>query len=187
MVPAMIETVKAARKAGLPVVWLNMGFHKGDLKTIPPSYLDVSAKRDGVPFGESIGKLADGTDKGGKLARGSWNADLYGELKPLAEEGIKAGTDVLLWKNRFSGLTGHQPLNVWLSENQITTTFFCGTATDNCVYSTFVDAYYLGYDCILVKDLCATHRPDYVAQTIFSASEMRGWRSDSESLRAALE
>jgi nicotinamidase-related amidase len=79
-----------------------------------------------VTFGESIGKLDDGTDMGGKLSKGSWNSELYGPLKELAEEGIKAGTDVWVWKNRYSGLTGSQPLNLWLEENDITTCFFGG-------------------------------------------------------------
>ncbi|KZT52579.1 Isochorismatase hydrolase [Calocera cornea HHB12733] len=186
MIPTMIESVKAARKAGMPVVWCNMGFHKADLKTIPPSYLYSSYRRDKKVFGESIGALDDGTDMGGKLAKGSWNAQLYGPLKELADEGIAAGTDVWLWKNRYSGLTGSQPLNLWLEENDITTTFFGGVNTDICVWGTMADAYYLGYDIILVKDLAATGNPDYVTQTAYFATEMRGWTTDAASLEAAL-
>ncbi|EJU00521.1 Isochorismatase hydrolase [Dacryopinax primogenitus] len=187
MIPTLIETVKACRKAGMPVVWCNMGFSKSDVKNIPPAYFYSSYRRDKTFFGQSIGKLDDGSDMGAKLARGSWNADLFGALKEIAEEGIKAGTDTWLWKIRYSGLTGSQPLNTWLEQNEITTTFFGGVNTDVCVYGTLADAYYLGYDAILVRDLAATGNPEFVTQTAYFATEMRGWTTDSKSLLAALE
>jgi len=187
LIPATIESVKACRKAGMPVVWCNMGFHAGDLRTLPPAYLYHSYRRDKLAFGESIGKLEDGSDMGGKLTKGSWNAELYGPLKELAEDGIKSGTDVWLWKNRYSGLTGSQPLNLWLEDNEISTTFYGGVNTDICVWGTMSDAYYLGYDIIMVKDLAATHAPEFATETAYFSTEMRGWTTDSKSLIAALE
>jgi hypothetical protein len=41
---------------------------------------------------------------GAKLMRGSWNADVYGPLSPLAAEGIANGTDLWFHKSKSSSL-----------------------------------------------------------------------------------
>ena len=47
-----------------------------------------------------------------------------------------------------------------------TTLFFAGVNTDRCVFSTLQDANFLGYDCILVEDACATVSPQFVTDAI---------------------
>jgi len=191
-VPIMMETVQACRKAGIPVVWCNMGMHEGDQYTLPPSYIYMSYKRDGVVYGENIGTTsvpghAEPIDMGGKLIRGSWNAELWGPLKEFAEEGIKAGTDVHIWKNRFSALCGQQPLELWLQDNQITTTLWGGVMTDVCVWGSMLDAYYKGYDMIMVKELSNTTNPDHVIKTVHGKTEQWGWLTDAQSLLEGIE
>jgi len=191
-VPIMMETVKACRKAGIPVVWCNMGMHAGDKYTLPPSYIYMSYKRDGAVYGDSIGTVSvpgssKPIDMGGKLIRGSWNAELWGPLKEFAEEGIAAGTDVHIWKNRFSALCGFQPLEQWLIDNQITTTMWGGVATDVCVWGSMIDAYYKGYDMILVKELANTRNPEFVTKTAYQKTENWGWLTDAKSLMEGID
>lgn len=79
----------------------------------------------------------------------------------------------------MSGLWGYQTsLDLFLKENGITTLFFAGVNADQvgidwlyyifaghrallqCVSGTLVDAYFRGYDCIVVKDAVATTSPE---------------------------
>ncbi|KAF8642314.1 hypothetical protein AX16_009584 [Volvariella volvacea WC 439] len=60
----------------------------------------------------------------------------------------------------MSGLWGYQSaLDLFLKENGIQTLFFAGVNTDQCVLGTLADAYFRGYDCILVEDATATTSP----------------------------
>jgi nicotinamidase-related amidase len=191
-VPVMMDTVRACRKAGIKVVWCNMGMTIADKARLPPSYIYMSTKRDGVPYGENIGKVsvagqAEPIDMGPKLRQGSWNAELWGPLKEFAEEGYKAGTDVHIWKNRYSALCGHQPLGLWLQENGITTTLWGGVATDVCVWGSMIDAYYLGYDMIMVKELANTTGPEHVKLTAWGKTEQWGWMTDAKSVIEGIE
>ncbi|EJT96760.1 Isochorismatase hydrolase [Dacryopinax primogenitus] len=191
-VPLMMETVCSCRKAGIPVVWCNMGMNEADRYTLPPSYLAMSYKRDNATFNQSIGTVsipgqAKPIDMGGKLIKGSWNAELWGPLKAFAEEGYKLGTDVHIWKNRFSALCGHQPLELWLQENQITTTLWGGVVTDVCVWGSMLDAYYKGYDMVMVKELANTTSPDFVVKTAYRNTENWGWLTSTSSLMEGIE
>ena len=97
---------------------------------------------------------------GRKLIRGAWNAQSYGPLYTSQQSGLAAGTDFYFNKNRLSGLWGAEtPLSLWLKENGLTTLFFGGVNIDQCVWSTLVDAYFRGYDVILVDDASATVSP----------------------------
>lgn len=80
----------------------------------------------------------------------------------------------------MSGLWGYQTaLDLFLKENGITTLFFGGVNADQvcpmwsvclhgilhlimrqCVLGTVVDAYFRGYDCIVVEDITATSSPE---------------------------
>lgn len=60
----------------------------------------------------------------------------------------------------MSGLWGYQTaLDLYLKENGITTLLFGGVNADQCVLGTLTDAYFRGYDCILVEDITATSSP----------------------------
>ena len=141
-----------------------------------------------VPLGENIGEI-DGKPMGPKLFRGTWNSELYDELKPFAQKGVDAGTDVLIWKNRFSALHGQQPLETYLNDQGINSVFVCGVMTDVCVYGTWLDAYYKvnripcdlgsevrlrllqGYDAVYISDLSCTHNPQFVTQAAHLSAE----------------
>ena len=86
---------------------------------------------------------------------------------------------------RISGLWGYQSaLDLYLQENGITTLLFGGVNTDQvlfsfvfilqanpspwqCVGGTLVDAYFRGYDCVLVSDITATTSPAGALESVF--------------------
>lgn len=87
---------------------------------------------------------------------GSWNAQLY---KTVADA-CDPAADVVCHKDRVSGLwNGKTAFSDALKEHGIHTLLFAGVNTNQCVHGTFLDAYYRGYDCILVEDCCATKTP----------------------------
>jgi nicotinamidase-related amidase len=99
----------------------------GPLRT--PSSSGLALRARAVPLGEPLGPSIDGKELGPALGKGSYNAELYGPLKALAEEGVAAGTDVVLGKNRLSGLWGgSSALGSYLDFNEIRTLFFAGGA-----------------------------------------------------------
>ena len=86
---------------------------------------------------------------------------------------------------RMSGLWGYQSaLDLYLQENGITTLLFGGVNADQvlfssmiilqanatrwqCVGGTLVDAYFRGYDCVLVSDITATTSPAGGLENVF--------------------
>lgn len=135
-----IELVESFRENGIKVAWVNWGLNNFDLATMGPFWRD--SKGNDMGMVEDSGKIIDA---GPQLMAGSWNVQPYGALKKVVTDGVKAGTDVLLNKNRLSGLWGAQtPFGMFLQENEITTIFIGGVDADQCVRSTFIDATFKG-------------------------------------------
>ncbi|SJL05642.1 uncharacterized protein ARMOST_08988 [Armillaria ostoyae] len=172
-----MKLVPAAREKDIKVLWVwvtsipasptcpdpermeisrNWGLTDPELQTIPPSLVRGFTKAGRGGFGSELpgafGRL---------LMRDALNSDLYGPLQEEYLKGKDLGTDVWIHKNRMSGLWGYQSaLDLFLAENGITTLFFAGVNTDQCVLGTLVDAYFRGYDCVLLKDATATTSPE---------------------------
>ncbi|RKU41796.1 hypothetical protein DL546_001503 [Coniochaeta pulveracea] len=190
IVNTTVNLVKAFRQGGMKVLWTNWGLDDFDLLTMPPAFLDGFSTNSSstTTFGSDMG-IVPGTNisAGTKLMRGSWNAGLYGPLAPLAEDGIANGTDLWFHKNRLSGLWGAQtPLGLYLQENQITTLFFGGVNADQCVWSTFIDAYFKGYDVVYVEDISATTSPYYATQMVVYNADGDGFLSNSTEIIPAI-
>ncbi len=147
-----VNMINGFRKHGMKVLWVNWGLTEYDLLTIPPAFkAGFSTNGSDLAnetFGSDMGTIKEnGTTihLGRLLMRGAWNAEPYGVLGTMKNEGIAAGTDLWFNKNRLSGLWGPQtPLRLWLQENEMSTLFFGGVNADQCVWSTLVDAYFKG-------------------------------------------
>lgn len=141
-VDPMVNLVKSFRGNGIKTAWVNWGLNNYDLLMLPPSVKSGGFNND------SMGMVQDGNrtvDAGMRLMAGTWNVEPYGILKEFVAEGIETGTDLLFNKNRLSGLWGAQtPFGMWLQQNEITTIFIGGVDADQCVRSTFMDAYFKG-------------------------------------------
>lgn len=97
-----------------------------------------------------------GNGKGRVLMQDEWNSQLYEPLKQVADP----ESDLFINKNRVSGLSSDDTaLAQVLKKDKRQTLLFAGVNTNQCVLGTLLDAYYRGYDCILIEDSCATNTP----------------------------
>jgi len=165
----------ALRRIEVPVIWLNWG-NRPDRLNLSPALHHVYK-----PSGEGVG-LGDPLPKNGApvLEWGSWAAAVVDELAP--HDG-----DVRVDKYRMSGFWDTE-LDSILRNLAITTVLFGGVNADQCVLATLMDANFLGYDCLLVRDCTATTSPDYCLQaTLYNVKQCFGFVTDSGALLAAIE
>jgi ureidoacrylate peracid hydrolase len=125
--------VEAARRAGIKVVWIKMGF-QADLS-------DLGA--EDVPNGFLFLHLGV---KDGVLARDEWGTDIVDELTP--EDG-----EPVIYKTRFSAFY-RTDLDELLRSYGAKHLIITGCTTSICVESTIRDAFFRDYHCILLED-CA--------------------------------
>ncbi|KAI8964600.1 Isochorismatase hydrolase [Daldinia sp. FL1419] len=178
-----IELVRKCREVDVKIIWLNWGLNDKDLETMPAA-AERSFDRtlltmppDGTQVRRGFG-FDMGEGRGRLLMDGSWNAALYG---PMRDE--TRSSDVFCSKNRISGLWHSEtPLGKELKSGGFRTLLFAGVNTDQCVLGTLTDAYYHGYDCIMVEDCCATGTPRGQEVTISNVSGLYGFVVDSHSI-----
>ncbi|KAJ6621717.1 Isochorismatase hydrolase [Mycena sp. CBHHK59/15] len=180
-VDPLLTAVPVLRDAGVKILWVNWGLTDHELQTIPPSLVRGFMKSGRGGFGAEIpggfGRL---------LIRDTNNSELYGPLQAEYLKGKDAGTDFWIHKNRMSGLWGYQSaLDLFLQENGLTTLLFAGVNADQCVLGTLVDAYYRGYDCVLVEDATATTSPaGGFENVVYNAGNAYGFVTDTSRLSA---
>ncbi|KAK7002354.1 Isochorismatase hydrolase [Favolaschia claudopus] len=182
LVPTTINMIHAFRANGMKVLWTNWGLTDFDLTTMPPA-LFRGFSSDGTSatsFGSDMGTIQGNISVGRKLMRGSWNAQPFGDLLDEQVGGVANGTDFYFNKNRLSGMWGTStPMQTFLQDNMITTLFFGGVNIDQCVWGTLLDAYYKGYDVILVDDISATTSPMAATGMVDFNAALNGWRANS--------
>ncbi|HUR14035.1 MAG TPA: cysteine hydrolase [Mycobacteriales bacterium] len=129
-----VTAVEAARRAGMRIVYLKMGFL--------PDLSDLGA--EDVPNGVLFLHLGV---KDGVLERDTWGTDILEELTPAPE-------DTVLYKTRFSGFYKtelDELLKSWGVKHLVVT----GCTTSICVESTVRDAFFRDYHCIVLEDCTA--------------------------------
>jgi len=126
-----VQVLDAARGAGIPIVYLQMGYQPDLCDSGGPESPNWHMNRRP----ELRGKL---------VTVGSWDFDIVGELKPRPD-------DVVITKTRYSGFA-HTPLDDELKRRGVRYLFFTGIATNVCVESTLRDAFFLDYWPILIAD-----------------------------------
>jgi nicotinamidase-related amidase len=199
-------SIPACRAAGIRIIWLNWGLTDEDLDSMPAGVrrafgftdsngnaLDKQGRQ--IPLfppnrkaykgmGSDMGTVKDPKtgatiEVGAMLMRDQWNTALYPPLAAAYEEGrdLPKTPDVWIHKNRMSGMWGQDPdCEVFLQKEGITTLFFAGVNTDQCVFGTLVDAFNKGYDCVLLSDGCGTSSPDAArVGTEFNAGNTTGF------------
>jgi len=160
----------------------NWGLTDAELNTIPPSLarsFSLAKGGFGSPLKGNFGRL---------LMRGEYNSELYDSLQELYMQGKEQGTDVWIHKNRMSGIWGPQSeLDLYLQSQGLTSILFAGVNADQCVLGSVVDAYFKGYDCILVEDCIATTSPSGAKENlVFNSLHSYGFVTDSESVVSSI-
>ena len=163
----------AARRAGIRVVYLKMGF-RPDLSDLgaPDSVNRVRHLKSGV--GQTV-RTPDGRE-GRVLVRDTWNTDILDELKP--EPG-----DEVVYKTRFSGFY-ETDLDARLKKMGARHLIVTGCTTSVCVDSTVRDAMFRDYLCVLLADCMSEPIGEGLMRSnhdasLLTAELLFGWVSDS--------
>jgi ureidoacrylate peracid hydrolase len=174
------RVLRSARRVGCPIVYLKMGF-RPDLSDAGP--LDGPNR---VKHRHHIGEEIQAPD--GKesriLIRDTWSTDIVSALTPEAD-------DIIVYKHRFSGFF-ETDLDAILQRLKIKHLIFTGCTTSVCVESTFRDAMFRDYSCLLLADCAAEPigsdqaRSNHDA-TLLVIERLFGWVSDSSEFLQALE
>ncbi len=127
-VPRVNATAAAARSAGLPVLWVKVGFRHG--------YPEVSPRNQSFAALRGSGRFVDG-DPG---------ADLHPDLEVR-------DTDIVVVKKRVSAFAGSD-LDVVLRAAQVDSLILAGIATSGVVLSTVRQAADLDFQLTVLADGC---------------------------------
>jgi len=126
----------ACRARGIPVFWVKQNRLAGGADIFPGT------------FDEKMMDLVHGAIPGALLG-GTWDTEIYDELKPFIAEG-----ELVIEKQGWSAFEG-TALRRYLNDLGVDTLIVCGFLTDFCVESTVRQASDLGYFTIVASDACA--------------------------------
>ncbi|MDA7418299.1 cysteine hydrolase [Xenophilus arseniciresistens] len=173
---AVLQTLLPAwRAAGATVLWLNWGIRADRLNLSPTVQFKGKGRADGVGYGER-----SPLDRGPSLVQGEWGARRIDELEADP-------ADITVHKHRLSGFWDSE-LDSVLRHQGVSTLLFAGINTDRCVFTTLQDAAFLGYDCVLLEDACATSSPTYVSDgVLYLVRLLHGFVASAADLMPALE
>lgn len=181
-VVAPIQAVlESTRRAGVPIIYLKMGYH-ADLADTggpdAPTWVKHSNSR--LNIGQPT--IAPNGEVGRILIRDTWNTEILDELRPEPD-------DLVLYKTRYSGFYGTN-LHSTLRDKRVRNLIIVGCTTAVCVESTIRDATFRDYHCILPEDCTAEPiRRDFPATVHESSLEIIaarfGWITQSEKLLQA--
>ena len=174
VVRSIKEIVDAGRRAGIPIVFLQMGY-KPDLSNSggpgSPNYHKELAMHLMTCRPELKGKL---------LTEGTWDFDIVEELKPQPQ-------DIVIVKTRYSGFQG-TTLDSQLRMRGIQYLFLTGIATNVCVESTLRHGYFLDYWPLLIADATMQAGPSALQEaTLFNVESFFGWTVQSQEFLIALK
>jgi ureidoacrylate peracid hydrolase len=162
VVDVISRILPAARRAGMPVVYLQMGY-KADLSDSGGPESPNWYKELGIRLMNCRPEL-----KGQLVTEGTWDFAVVDALAP--QQG-----DIVVVKTRYSGFARTE-LDAELRARGIRFLFFTGIATNVCVESTLRDAFFLDYWPILITDATMAAGPPAVQEaTLFNIQTYFGW------------
>ena len=164
---------EAARRAGLPVVYLTIGY--------PPDLSTAGGVDSPNPQKElALCLMRERPELRGKLLTfGTWDFEIVPELAPLPE-------DIVIVKSRYSGFHG-TPLDSVLRARGVRNLLLVGIASNVCVESTIRDAYFLEYWPVMVADATMPAGSRAIQEaTEFNVRTFFGWVTNSEDLVTVL-
>jgi len=148
-IAAIQALLDRARGVGMLVVHTREG-HRPDLSDLPePKRRRAQATGAAIGSPGPLGRL---------LVRGEFGHDLIDELQPRAGEPV-------IDKPGYSAFA-HTDLELILRRRGIERLILTGVTTEVCVASTLRQAIDLGFDCLTVRDACASSDPQLHAAAL---------------------
>jgi nicotinamidase-related amidase len=174
LVAPLNRLTAALRQAQVPRIWLNWGNRPDHLNISPALFHVYNGGGDGIGLGAPL------PPTGSKVLEvGQWGSAIVDEL-------VVADDDIHVAKYRMSGFWD-TPLDSILRNLRIDTLLFAGVNLDQCVLCTLQDANFLGYDCILLQDCCATSSPAFCTDaTLYNVKQCFGFVAASQPLLGGL-
>jgi len=150
------------RRSGVNVVYVKMSYN-ADMSNAGGPDSPNWHKETGMVL---MRKCAD--DWGKYITEGTWDEQIVDELAPLPGEPV-------IRKQRYSGFAGTS-LDLVLKTLGAKYLLFIGGATNICVGTTLMDAFFLDYWPILVEDACFSQCPPFTVEaTIWHVENLFGW------------
>ena len=173
-VAATSRLLAAARAAGVPVIYLQMGF-KPDLSNAGDPDSPAYHKELALIMMRQRPELA-----GKVLVEGTWDWQIVDALTPQPG-------DTVIHKTRYDGFT-RTGLNAHLKALGVRNLMFCGIATNICVESTARHAFFLEYWPILIEDAVNHAGPGGNRDaTLWAFENVFGWITNAGAAITALE
>jgi ureidoacrylate peracid hydrolase len=174
------RVLAAARRAGIRIIYLRMGY-RPDLSDLGAPDSVNRTRHMRLKVGERV-RAPDGSESR-ILVRDTWNTAILDELRP-------SGDDLVMWKTRFSGFY-QTPLHDELQRFGCRHLIVTGCTTSICVESTVRDAMFRDYLPILLSDCMSEPIGQDLARSnheasLLSTEVLLGWVSDSERFVRAL-
>jgi ureidoacrylate peracid hydrolase len=175
------RVLSAARKAGISIVYIKMGF-RADLSDAGPPDSPNWIKHLPLAVGTSV-QAPSGVESR-ILIRDTWNTEILAELTPQTE-------DTVIYKTRYSGFY-QTDLEAILQRLGVKSLIVTGCTTSVCVESTIRDAMFRDYCCVLLADCTGEPFGHQFARSNHDASllviqSLFGWVSCSDALLRVLE
>jgi len=165
--------IEAARRSGLPVVYLTIGYPR-DLSTAGGIDSPNPQKEMALCLMRERPEL-----RGTLLTFGTWDFQIVDELAAQP-------ADTVIVKSRYSGFHGTS-LDSFLRSRGIRNLLFVGIASNVCVESTIRDAYFLEYWPVLIEDATMPAGSAEIQKaTVFNVQTFFGWVANSEDVATAL-
>ena len=164
---------EAARSAGLPVIYLTIGY--------PPDESTAGGPDSPNPQKElALRLMRERPELRGKLLTfGTWDFQIVDVLAP---EPI----DVVIVKSRYSGFHGTN-LDSILRSRGLRNLLIVGIASNVCVESTIRDAYFNEYWPVMIEDATMpAGSADIHRATLYNVKTFFGWVTNAEDVATAL-
>jgi ureidoacrylate peracid hydrolase len=166
IIPKIKQLVQAARSAGVHVFWSRQ-VHYPDDKT---------REQRLIP-----GHLARGAGRSMLCARGTWDAELIDELKPLV-----LPQDEIIQKHRASCFYSTN-LEAELRIHGVRLLIITGTTSSFCVDSTIREAYARDFDVVVPGDAISDTEVEATRAVLRSTERFHGYVTTTDALVARLE
>jgi ureidoacrylate peracid hydrolase len=175
-VPPTADVLAAARKAGIKIIYLKMGYLP-DLSDMGDASSIMRIQNNMTHIGDTV--IAPDGSKSRIMVRDSWGTEIVPELKPQAD-------DISIYKTRFSGFYNTN-LDSTLKKLGKKYLIVTGCTTGVCVESTVRDAMFRDYLSVVLEDCTAEPRDTKEESLNITRSGQFGWVSNSEEFIKAIE